>query len=548
MTPDRLFGGARGAWRWIAAYCRQLAPARLYGRHRLTGARRDAEQVLASFAVRGAGAFEGCVLVDAMWDNPNYWIRYTLLRSALGLSRGREVGVLGPHRAKICRQTLERFGISQIVHVTALRGDAERNRRQARDLLACIKAPADILSWRLPHDLPADFVYDGIIKRQQSACVDLKDPHLPQYVAEALGSIAAAYRILESYPFDLVVLSHEVNFQGAALAWLAAQKGVPVVIAFGNYGVARFAKLAKPADIYDTADRPKGPDLIDLPTAKAEMLAAVGSAYVKKRLDGGTDDMGARLAFQKAGELVSRASLAKKFCWDPQRSVIAVYAHNWFDFPRSNGMTHFRDFLDWIEATLAVAVGCRSANWLFKAHPGDQWYGGVTLSDLVPPLDRHPHVRLVPTNWNGSAMLDAVDAVVTYHGTVGIEAASLGKPVLIADRGWYHDAGFAKWSRSREEYLDALATNWWKDLDLSVTTHRARVFAGWYFGRPAWQGGFVLEDDTVQWPIYRTVPGLFAGNPEVLEKETQTIREWFRSDSRHYHTFKMRRADEYSYS
>lgn len=115
--------------------------------------------------------------------------------------------------------------------------------------------------------------------------------------------------------------------------------------------------------------------------------------------------------------------------------------------------------------------------------------------------------------------------------------------MIVADQGWFHDAGFVKWPKSREEYLEALATDWWKDLDPEATTHRAQVFAGWYFGRPSWQGGFVLEDDTVQAPIYRKVPALFADNPEALAREVETIRTWFCSDSRHYHTFKMRQAD-----
>jgi len=491
--------------------------------------------------------FKGAVLVDGMWDNPNYWIRYALFRAAVGSAAGREMGVLGAHRAAEGRRTLERFGISRARQVLDRRGDMVAHQREARRLLTHTGTPADVLRWRLPHGVPADFVYDGILKRRRSASVDLRDRRLVGDVAEALASIAAAEAVLDSDRFELVLLSHAVNFQFAALAWLAVRRGIPVVLLYGNYGVPRFVKLVEPADLYDTIDRPTAADLASISEARQRDLAAVGSAYLGKRRDGGTDDIGARYAFQKASARVSRAALVEKFGWDPGRPIIGVYASNWFDFPHPCGMSHFRDFLDWTEATLSAARGQRRVNWLFKAHPCDQWYGGVTLSDLMPRLEPGGHVQLVPSDWNGSAVLEAMDAVVTYHGTVGIEAAAAGKPVLVADRGWYHDAGFVTWPQSREEYLEALTGDWWKAIDLHATRRRAQVFAGWYFGRPAWQRGFVLTDDTVQAPIYSQIPRLFSENREALRRELDTIRAWFDSDRRHYHTFKMSLAEELSW-
>lgn len=526
------------------ARTRAMTPVGLYEVYHQSRERARSERVLAAFALQSSERFVGRVLVDAMWDNPNYWIRYTLLRAALGLAHAQEVGVLGPYRARICRRTLERLGISTVVSMTALTGPREADGKEACRLLARTTSPEDVLGWELPHGLPPDFVYDGILKRQQAACVDLTDPRLPGYVAEAIGSIRAADELLTTHRFDLVVLSHAVNFQFAALAWLAIRRDIPVILAYGHYGVPRFVRLMDAPDMYDTTDRPVAGDLDMLPEYLARAMAEAGVAYLKRRHAGQTDDIGARYAFQKPQWNMTRTSMIEFFRWSSDRPIIAVYASNWFDFPHPCGMAHFRDFLDWLEATVAAAVANDRVNWLFKAHPCDAWYGGVTLRDLMPKSSQR-HVRLAEGDWNGSSLLDCTDGVVTYHGTAAVEFAASGKPVLVADRGWYHDAGFVKWPRSRNEYLEALATDWWKELNLEVTTRRARLFAGWYFCRPAWQGGFVLEDDSVQWPIYARVPRLFADNPEPFRREVDTIRAWFHSDSRHYHTFKMRRAEEF---
>jgi hypothetical protein len=540
----RLLGKGRGLVRRVVATARQVSPGALLRRHEATRWRQHAESILADFATSSSPRFTGAVLVDGMWDNPNYWIRYALFRAAVGSAGGREIGVVGQYRADASRRTLERFKIPRALQVLELRGDMALHRLQAQKLLAQTATAADVLSWRLPHDLPADFVYDGILKRQRAASVDLDDPRLGGYVAEALASIAAADAVLDADRFELVLLSHAVNFQFAALAWLAVRRGIPVILLQGNYGVARFAKLVEPADLYDTTDRPKAVDLDEVPEAKRERLAAIGSAYLEQRLRGGTNDIGARYAYQRASARVSRAALVERFGWDPGRPIVGVYASNWFDFPHPCGMSHFRDFLDWIEATLHVARRERRVNWLFKPHPCDQWYGGVTLSDLMPSPAAGDHVQLAPFDWNASTVLDSLDAVVTYHGTIGIEAAAAGKPVLVADRGWYHTAGFATWPRSREDYLEFLATDWWKAVDLHATRQRALVFAGWYFGRPSWQGRFVLEDDSVQAPIYAGVPPLFAENRATLAQELDTIRAWFTSAQRYYHCYKMSQADE----
>lgn len=528
--------------RRLGLYARLLSPPVLARMATQAKQRGFVDALLARLPSAPTSQFR-CVLVDAMYDNPNQWIRYALLRAALGLDKAREIGVLGPYRIRQCRRTLRRLGVSATVSITGLTGSRSSHRTEATRLLARTRAADDILHWRLPGDFPPDFVYDGVLKRQRSATVDLADPRLHSYVTEALACIEASRRLLDAYPFDIVVLSHAVNFQFASLAWLATRRGIPVLLSQGFYGVPRYTWLHQPSDLYDTMDRPSRAELDALPAERAEHFAGVGRRYLDLRHSGGTDDIGARYAFQRAIECPTRTTLVNHFSWDSDKPIIAVYAPNWFDFPHPCGMSEYRDFLDWIRVTLDSAVANRRVNWLFKAHPCDAWYGGVTLSDLLPPLEAHPHIRLVPSEWNGAAVLRAVDGVVTVHGTAGLEYAAAGKAVLVADRGWYHDTGFVRWARSRGEYVDALASDWWKDLDLEATARRAQIFAGWYFGRPAWQDGFVLEDDPRQAAIYETAPRLLSAHPEALARELETIRAWVSTGHRHYHTYKMSQAD-----
>src|SRR5262245_64812385 len=107
--------------------------------------------------------FKGAVLVDGMWDNPNYWIRYALFRAAVGSAGGRDVGVVGMYRAVEGRRTLERFGVSRTAQVLELRGDMDAHRREARRMLGETRTAGDVLSWWLPHGVPADLDRKSVV-------------------------------------------------------------------------------------------------------------------------------------------------------------------------------------------------------------------------------------------------------------------------------------------------------------------------------------------------------------------------------------------------
>jgi hypothetical protein len=306
----------------------------------------------------------------------------------------------------------------------------------------------------------------------------------------------------------------------------------------------RAHKVRAVADLYTFPDCPTSAELDEVPPDQAERLADIGRAYLDARLGGTTSDIGARYAFRRNRGEIDRARLVERFGWDPSRPIVAVYASTWFDSPHSYGMTQFRDLADWLTATLEEARKAREVNWLFRPHPCDEWYGGVTLKDMMPPLAEE-HIRLSPPEWNGAAVMRSVDALITLQGTAGVEFAAQGKPVLVADRSWYHDRGFVKWARTRDEYLSALGTPWWKELDLATAAQRAQVFAGWYFCRPAWHGGYRLGDDSEQESLYAAIPELLGGNAEAIRREITTLREWYASDHLLYHTYKMRHAEAY---
>ena len=121
--------------------------------------------------------------------------------------------------------------------------------------------------------------------------------------------------------------------------------------------------------------------------------------------------------------------------------VIVIYTHCWFDCPHAFGMDRFRDFEDWVLTTYKSIIENTNFIWLFRAHPGEDWYGGITLKDILPK-DLPDHIFILPKQLSGKSVMKIASGLITYHGTSAIEYASCGKPVIVADKGWYHQADF----------------------------------------------------------------------------------------------------------
>ena len=230
-----------------------------------------------------------------------------------------------------------------------------------------------------------------------------------------------------------------------------------------------------------------------------------------------------------------------------KKPIIVIYASCWFDCPHAFGMDRFRDFEDWILTTYNSILNNTDFIWIFRPHPGEDWYGGITLKDILPK-DLPNHILILPKKLSGKSVMNIASGLITYHGTAGIEYAACGKPVLIADKGWYHDADFVICPESRSDYVNLLSKNWLRNIDAERTSRNARIFAGFYFCCPKWQKNLCMPSDLDQEEIKNIILNSLEYKSKFISYEIENLRKWLDSDSLGYHTFNMLNANEYSLS
>ena len=190
------------------------------------------------------------ILVDGMWDNPNYWIRFGLLRSAMGSKNVNEIGLIGKYNRKNVKTIFSKFGINNLIDFKNNSKVNSTHAQVAEQLIKNTKNSSDILKWKLPYDFPSELFYDAILKRQRKMHVDINDIFFKDYVTEGLANIEASSTIFKNYKIDFVVLSHIIDFSYASLAWLAAINKIPSIVIYGDFGASRFIKILKKEDIF----------------------------------------------------------------------------------------------------------------------------------------------------------------------------------------------------------------------------------------------------------------------------------------------------------
>jgi len=535
---QRLASGLQMAWQDFSPSGRQVASLRAV-----------ADRALASLPARPPlNEPPRRVLIDATFDNPNYWLRVGLFRAALGLAGADTFGIVGPYRQRQVRSTLAHFGVNGIFDSAPSPSRLDETSRITDALLNSAPDGRSVLNWRLPCDVSPTIVYDAILKRQRLPSLDVHHPAMRRMCEEAVGRILRVEEVLDACKPDLVITSHPIGMICGPLSDIAVRRGIPVAHLFGLFGVLRFARFGEPDDLVRFYDQPDSDAIDSLPPETAARLREVGMAYLAARMDGRADDLASVYAFQKARAQVDREAICAGFGWDPNKPIVGVYASNWFDWPHQLGMLNFADFLDWTQVTVDVAKEVEEVNWLFKPHPAEAWFGGAALADIMRDMQVGSNIRLTETKWNAAKVMQSIDALVTYHGTAGIEFAGQGGAVLLPDRGKYDTSGFALLATSRDDYVAKLRRTWWKEIDREEVRRRAEVFAGWWFCAPDWQDGFVLGDDACQDALYAEMVEMIAREKRAVTHEVDCIRDWWLSGEMHYHTRKMRLADGYRLS
>jgi hypothetical protein len=300
----------------------------------------------------------------------------------------------------------------------------------------------------------------------------LDDPDMREKVTarvgESLAAVVQAERILKAVRPDLAIFWDTEYTPKGELFDACLARGIDVV-AYGaahNKNGLMFKRYSADSQNHHLAS------LSEATWARLRQLS--WTATRRRRLDeelmGGyaRGDWFRKAWTQADRQVVPADEVRASLGLDPAKPTAIIFPNILSDTPLLWARTLFPTYEDWLIDTVRVACQNDRVNWVVKIHPANV---GRRLKDKFhgdPPelraLERRlgalpPHVVVVPPEVpiTTSSFYDVMDYCVTVRGTVGIEAARVGVPVLTAAACRYSHRGFTIDSESREEFLERVS-------------------------------------------------------------------------------------------
>ena len=129
-------------------------------------------------------------------------------------------------------------------------------------------------------------------------------------------------------------------------------------------------------------------------------------------------------------------------------------------------------------------------NFYIRVHPNLSGLNNTQTNYLEKIATEYDFVTVIPpeSQVDTYALVEAVDVVLTFGTTVGIEAANMGKPSILAGRAFYEDLDVVMRPSSHRELIELLNNDNYNNLLLKhPISKRGLAMYGYYqatFGKP----------------------------------------------------------------
>lgn len=378
------------------------------------------------------------------------------------------------------RQIAEAFGCRKFVSLTdgaqaaaAAVDFPERVRRLLHSLPRQGEALRTAMSQLRIEGLPVgDLIYDYYLRTQGAPTIETLNEPLQNLIIDAYARTLFAQDFLNRTEVVAMTSAHMVYTYMGIMARAVLSRNAPVTQDLSRNPV-RLHKYTDFSECRQATGQFHADEFARCFASERAEAVAFGRDYIDRRVAGKLD-----LAFNdvKRGPFgadkksYARAELCRGLGWDPEKPIVCVMAHIFFESPHSVPHALYNDYFEWLSATAALAATNTQCNWLFKFHPNQRYYDDQVQpkGPLFVPQEEvarrvlaaaggAANVALCPQDLNTASLVGMAHAVVTQHGTAGYEFACYGVPAVLAARAAYAGLGFTHEPASRAEYAALLA-------------------------------------------------------------------------------------------
>ena len=426
---------------------------------------------------RAFGGSLGCRLAPTASDRPKALLSSSgvvgSVRVDLGLIKGLELAGFEPMVLMWDNPWLTQYyrlaGVDNVYCWEDFTGHAETQAAQAA--VERMRSSDELIQFQWAGIRVGRFAASTTLRQLRVGSLDLSEPevrrHVTQRIAAGLLHARAAQRLIATVRPSVALFVDRGYTPQGELFDVCLEQGIDTITWNGSH--KSNALILKR---YSTENRDAHPASLSARTWEALRQMAWTPAH-RERLQQelfqtyASGDWYSEVGTQFHTRLIEPEEVRRRLGLDPGKKTAVIFAHILWDGTFFWGRDLFGSYEEWLIETVRAACANPRVNWIIKVHPANQvknvrdgvrgdYAEVIALRRAIGSLPPHIVVMPAESEINNYSLFPLIDYGVTVRGTIGIETASFGIPVLTAGTGRYDHRGFTIDSESPHEYLDRL--------------------------------------------------------------------------------------------
>lgn len=356
--------------------------------------------------------------------------------------------------------------------------------------------------------------------------VDLDNPKeesvFREKLAYAMISAKIASVIFEKENPDIIFMLHGIYSSWGPFLSYFRQKGKEAYVYDNRLSKLGYFTFHHNCEPYKAFDMESWRDFSRLPLKKEEETQL--DAYLGERFSG---KVGEYLVYkgdfnnESAKNYILKSLLKNNYA----RRYVLYPNVGWDGSIKGDTSEVFENMFDWIDKTIDFFKKNKDKQLIIKSHPAEIVSDGCNITVEEHIIKKH---GLLPDNiaiLKPDVPLKAYDIIgpeticLTYDGTIGLELALLGFPVLAVAETHYRDTGVVKRIKSLDEYFKLLEDP--AELIAFGKSHieLARKYAYFYFFKLMVRIPFYKDDkwSTLDWKKIKDADALLSEEGSVIK-------------------------------
>lgn len=386
-------------------------------------------------------------------------IAYSYVAEAIAKSSGAQIKAYSPEPLKSHRAfgfdlmaflgfgrfgIYRSFGVSDFIRIDLSRLQKQEAQRLFSEVVSNIASKRDVEGLRVNGVWIGDLVYDTYLRRYSLPTIDPASQHFKDFLLESIKTFVFWNNYFDKNDVRAINVSHCVYNLAIPLR-IGVQRGIDVFQANITH-VYRLTEsnLFAYNDFFNFRER-----FAALPKDVQEVGLALAEQRILKRFSG---EVGVDMSYSTKSAYGDHRH--HRLLRESNKKKILIAAHCFFDSPHSYGKNLFPDFYDWLEF-LGEISNQTDYDWYIKTHPDYLPGTKEVIDDFVR---RFPKFSLLPSDASHLQIIDeGIDVALTCYGTIGLEYAALGLPVINASMNNPHIAyNFNVHARDIDHYRELL--------------------------------------------------------------------------------------------